>query len=131
MRPVRRYPLRSITGWIKTMFAIPEFEKLIDRKHPTERWNGAGRWDIWRSGFVSAFLGPAEGEGLYMEQAGNLLFSLAVDWFNPNGNLTAKKMVSVGAIYLICHNLPLGTRYLLENICLLAIIPGPKEPGIH
>lgn len=35
---------------------------------------------------------------------------------------------SVGAIYLIIQNLPRRLRYKKENIVLVGVIPGPKEP---
>ena len=35
---------------------------------------------------------------------------------------------SAGAIYLAIQNLPRTDRYLMENVLLVAMIPGPKEP---
>ena len=35
---------------------------------------------------------------------------------------------SVGVIYLVILNLPREERYKLENIIVVGIIPGPKEP---
>ena len=35
---------------------------------------------------------------------------------------------SVGVIYLVIQNLPQSVRYKTENIILIGIIPGPKEP---
>lgn len=37
---------------------------------------------------------------------------------------------SVGAIYLIIQNLPRAVRYKRENIILVGLIPGPKEPKL-
>ena len=37
-------------------------------------------------------------------------------------------MYSVGAIYLTILNLPRDIRYKIENIVLVGVIPGPKEP---
>lgn len=34
----------------------------------------------------------------------------------------------VGAIYMTINNLPRAERYRKENIILVGIIPGPKEP---
>ena len=36
---------------------------------------------------------------------------------------------SVGAIYLIIQNLPRSERYKWENMILVGLIPGPKEPN--
>ena len=47
-----------------------------------------------------------------------------MDWFQPYKHVTD----SVGAIYLSVLNLPRNLRYKPENIILVGIIPGPKEP---
>ena len=49
-----------------------------------------------------------------------------MDWFQPYKHLT----YSVGAIYLSIFNLPRTSRYKLHNICLIGIIPGPREPEL-
>lgn len=49
-----------------------------------------------------------------------------VDWFQPYKHT----QYSVGAIYLTILNLPRQERYKLENIILVGIIPGPKEPPL-
>lgn len=36
---------------------------------------------------------------------------------------------SVGACYLIINNLPRHLRFLRENMCLVLVMPGPKEPN--
>lgn len=54
----------------------------------------------------------------------NFALSLNVDWFQPFKRST----YSAGAIYLAIQNLPRNERYLSENIILVGVIPGPKEP---
>jgi hypothetical protein len=56
-----------------------------------------------------------------------LLFSLAIDWFNPFHNKIAGKSVSTGVIFMSCLNLPPEERYLPENIYLVGILPGRKQ----
>lgn len=50
--------------------------------------------------------------------------TLNVDWFQPFKRST----YSAGVIYLCIQNLPRTERYLAENIILIGVIPGPKEP---
>ena len=47
-----------------------------------------------------------------------------MDWFQPFTHVK----YSVGVIYLVILNLPREERYKLENIIVVGIIPGPKEP---
>ncbi|KAI9061950.1 hypothetical protein FKP32DRAFT_1574908, partial [Trametes sanguinea] len=94
----------------------------------------AGVWsDIMDAPALQNFLGP-DGHTPFSTQPNgslHLVFSLFIDWFNPYGNKQAGKKHSVGAIYMACLNLPPHLRYRPENICLVAIIPGPKEPDVH
>ena len=57
----------------------------------------------------------------------NFGFILNIDWFQPY----VHTQYSLGAIYLAVLNLPRSIRYLRENILLIGIIPGPKEPKKH
>ena len=47
-----------------------------------------------------------------------------VDWFQPFTHVK----YSVGVVCLVILNLPREERYKLENIIVVGIIPGPKEP---
>ena len=54
----------------------------------------------------------------------NFAFSLNVDWFQHFKHI----QYAEGAVYLTILNLPCQERYLQENVMLLGVIPGPKEP---
>jgi hypothetical protein len=54
-----------------------------------------------------------------------------VDWFNPHGNKTSGKKKSVGSIAMVLLNLPPSLRYKPENMYLVGIIPGPREPALE
>ena len=56
----------------------------------------------------------------------NLAVTLNVDWFQPYKRVKD----SVGALYLCIANLPRSLRYKQENVILVGIIPGPKEPQL-
>lgn len=52
--------------------------------------------------------------------------SLNVDWLQPFTHVCD----SVGALYLVIQNLPRQDRYKRENMILVGVIPGPKEPKL-
>jgi len=62
----------------------------------------------------------------YFDSMYNLAVTLNVDWFQPYSRVTD----SVGVIYLSILNLPHHIRYKQENVILVGIIPGPKEPKL-
>ena len=49
---------------------------------------------------------------------------LNIDWFKP----CKHSEYSLGAIYLTVMNLPRKLRFRQENVMLIGLIPGPKEP---
>ena len=57
----------------------------------------------------------------------NLAFMLNIDWFEPFQH----SPYSVGVIYLALLNLPRSLRFKWENIFVVGIIPGPKEPSTN
>lgn len=57
------------------------------------------------------------------------VFSLCMDRFNPLRSKEAGKKYSIGAIYMVCLNLPPSLQYQIENVFLVGIIPGPHEPS--
>ena len=62
----------------------------------------------------------------FLEDDHAYAFIINMDWFQPYKHLT----YSVGVIYLSVLNLPRSMRYQLQNICLIGIITGPREPEV-
>lgn len=56
----------------------------------------------------------------------SLAVTLNLDWFQPFSHVN----YSVGVIYMVILNLPREERYKVENIVLVSVIPGPKEPKL-
>ena len=63
----------------------------------------------------------------FMSVAHNYALQLNVDWFQPFNHTQH----SEGAIYMTVLNLPRQDRYLQENVLLVGVFPGPKEPHLH
>ena len=89
-------------------------------------------WDIKDGTTIAEIEGP-DGkpfmDGLKRSDL-RLAWSLSVNWFNPHGNKTSGKKKSVGSITMALLNLPPSLRYRTENIYLVGVIPGPKEPSL-
>lgn len=90
--------------------------------------------DIWDGSTFRQFQGPdntlyfgPQNKGLEV----HLGFSLFIDWFDPFSNKQGGKHTSFGAIYMVCHNLPIHLRYQLENVYIAGIIPRPWEPSLY
>ena len=90
-------------------------------------------WDI-KDGTRVKELGGPDGatfwDGLKRGEL-RLVWSLSIDWFNPRGNKAAGKSTSTGSIVMACLNLPPSLRYKPENLFLVGVIPGPREPSIE
>lgn len=114
------------------MFSRRDMETLlVDSWRTGAPFAGSKCLDILESPALRQFRGP-DGS-LFSEPPddnAHLVFGLYLDWFNPGGNKIAGKARSVGAIYLVCLNIPPSMRFSHENICLLGIIPGPSEPSL-
>lgn len=95
------------------------------------------KWRERQQNFPNSYLGDIyDGEGWkaftteefqhYLSFLHNLILALNVDWFEPFD----RGVYAVGAIYLTILNIPRTMRYKLENVILVGIIPGPKEPKL-
>jgi hypothetical protein len=83
--------------------------------------------DIFNGDLLRNFIG-GDKKAFGASTAGKYVFSLNVDFFNPNGNKAAGKSFSCGIMSVMCLNLPPDLRYQPENMYLAGIIPGPAEP---
>lgn len=131
--PLLIFPFLQIASWLGDILQRPGLKATMTQAWSRTRPRDTPWLDIFDAEALRGFLGP-DGKTLFSEQPDgslHLVFSLFVDWFNPYGNKKAGKSHSIGAIYLVCMNLPQHLRYRPENIYLVGIIPGPKEPELH
>ena len=57
----------------------------------------------------------------------NFAFQLNINWFQPFEHTQH----SEGVMYLTVMNLPRSERFLQENVILVGVLPGPKEPQLN
>jgi len=127
--PSRKYLQQDLKYWLQCLLLRKVSEDLIDH-----RWSASPVDpdtpipDIWYSK-VFLDLQDASGHPFFLgpEEEGRLVFSLSVDSFNPFHMKTAKQKASSTGIWLVLLNLPPQLRYLLENIFLVGVIPGPGK----
>lgn len=100
--------LEACEKWRRRMLTIPE-------SYLSDIYDGR----VWRE-FSSDSMGN------FLNFPYNYLLTINVDWFQP----FSRVQYSVGAIYLVVQNLPREVRYRQENVILVGLIPGPREPSL-
>ena len=119
--PIKAYPYKPLKCSIEQMVQRNGFiekceqwrNRSISASYLADVYDGA-TWRRFNSTEMNKFLSSP-----YC-----YLMTLNVDWFQP----FERGIYSVGAIYLTVQNLPRNERYKTENIILIGVIPGPKEP---
>ena len=120
-RPIKVFCYQSLKKSIALLFQQEHFVKSIqlwrERRVPEDIMGDVYDGKLWHT------FSDNNGKR-FTDEPYNLMVFLNVDWFQPFTHVT----YSVGAMYLSIQNLPRSMRYKLENVILIGIIPGPKEP---
>lgn len=131
-KPVRRYAFQRLSDWISRLLSRPKIEeslkttslessKLYD---PTVEIQ-----DIYQSRIWKEFLGPDGTQ--FTANASNMTFALFVDAINPFGNKQSGHHTSITFVILVCLSLPPELRHQPENVFVVGIAPGPREPSLE
>lgn len=136
--PLKSFSYHSFPDYLAQILSRRDIEENID-KSCDEVCEAIEEGRPLPEEFTSVFdatfvrtLTEANGRSLFVRRErseARLLFSLNVDWFNPEGNRLRGPSKSLGVVAMSCLNLPISKRYHMENMYLAAIIPGPKEPN--
>ncbi|KAI0056965.1 hypothetical protein BV25DRAFT_1779331, partial [Artomyces pyxidatus] len=118
----RRFIYHDFKRWVGELYCRHGLEALLDRS-PTLSGGVDRVDDIWDTDEFQQFRGPDGKPFLLGGDEGRLIFSLCMDGFNPYRNKQSGKKVTVGAMYMVCLNLPSALRYRVENMFLVGIIP--------
>lgn len=131
--PTRTFLYHDMKAWLANMLSRQDIEVHADRDvFATSSNTTTELRDIWDGKVFKEFKGP-DGESFIQpgSREGRYVFSLCMDGFNPFVMKEAGKKVSIGAIYMVLLNLPVDIRYRVENMFLVGIIPGPREPSLE
>lgn len=128
--PIRPFVVQDFDEFKAAMLTRPGMEDLLDKG--TVFNDQSELWDI-KDGYGIRDLPGPDGkpfiDGLKRDEL-RTAWSISVDWFNPFMNKAAGKSASTGSIVMACLNLPPSLRYKPENLFLVGVIPGPKEPSL-
>ena len=120
--PIKVYPYRSLQTSLSRILSKPGFlEKCESWRQrstlvPDDTLADVFDGNVWKKFKAETFFDTPH----------SYLLIMNVDWFQPY----KRAIYSTGAIYLTLQNLPRELRYKQENVILVGIIPGPKEPKL-
>lgn len=129
-KPIITFRYQKIEDWLHNLLSKPGMIEVVEKSWTSaqgEAKNPAS--DFWDGQFIREMKGPGE-QKAFREVPKNetrLMFSLAIDWFNPYHNKIAGKTASIGIIVMTCLNLPPEDRYKDQNVYLVGILPGPTQ----
>lgn len=112
--------IESIQDLLHKKNFINDCEKWRDRNLPDSTLGDVYEGQVWKD------FQTVNGEP-FLSAPNNFGLMLNVDWFQP----TKHGIHSIGVIYMVVMNLPREQRFKLENVIVVGIIPGPKEPKLH
>ena len=121
LRPYRIYCYYSLKKSLQNLLKRPGFMNKC--KHWLTRTAKDGVFEDIYDGRVWQSFQYYEGKEM-LADGHTLGLMLNIDWFNPFKHI----QYSVGGIYISIINLPRELRYRPENIMIVGLIPGPREP---
>lgn len=125
--PIRPFAMQSFTGFLGAFYSRPGIEAAIRSTNRRIR-TGEPIRDINQSQGLQEFRDSAGNFFLQSKDEIRTIWSLSYDAFNPFHNKAAGKSASAGVLVMLCLSLPPELRCKPENIYLVGVIPGPKQP---
>ncbi|KAI7954019.1 hypothetical protein MJO28_006566 [Puccinia striiformis f. sp. tritici] len=127
--PIRKFAFQRLNNWLARFYSRPGIEDALDKSLSSSSPDVPDLiTDIHDSPIWREFKAPNGSP--FTASSGNLIFGLFIDGINPYGSKQGGKHVSITFVVLVCLTLPYALRFLPENIFLVGIAPGPKEPSL-
>ena len=121
--PYLVYPFVSLVSSLQSLLLRPEFYTLCERWHHRSKDNQLILSDVYDGRMWNEFLNF--NGNAFLATKNSIGFMLNIDWFQPYKH----RIYSIGVIYLAIMNLPRSIRFKMENIIIVGLLPGPKEPS--
>ena len=127
--PKHPFMMQDFDVFVACLLSRPGIEAAI--QHSAGRMRDTTADNIVTANSLKAIKGPNSVPFLSGGQQHELrlMWCLSVDFFNPYHNKITGKVALVGSIIMSCLLLPPDIRHKPENMCLVGIIPGPREPS--
>ncbi|KAI8479735.1 hypothetical protein Bbelb_425380 [Branchiostoma belcheri] len=111
---------------------VESLQELVSKPSFQEKCEQWRERDVSGTGMTDVYDGKVWNEFQYVNgtpflaEPNNLALMLNCDWYQPYKH----SEYSVGVLYLVVLNLPREERFKEENMIVVGLIPGPKEPKI-
>ena len=119
--PMKVYCYTPLYKYIQSLLSRPGFPQMCDHWKKEHREEGVYQdvydGNIWRE--FQTYNGRP-----FLAEPFTYGLMLNIDWFKPCKHVE----YSIGAIYLTIMNLPRDVRFKQENVLLIGLLPGPREP---
>ena len=121
--PYLMYPYVSLVSSLQSLLLRPKFYNLCEewRQHPQHHQIVLS--DVYDGRIWKDFLSFNGRE--FFSSRNSIGMMLNIDWFQPYKH----RIYSIGVIYLAIMNLPRAIRFKRDNIIIVGLLPGPKEPS--
>lgn len=123
--PCLVYPFCSVISSVESLVRRPGFLHACDQWRRAKKEDESLLSDVYDGEMWSKLKSPDSDENFFA-QKGSLGFILNIDWFEPFKH----QPYAIGVMYLAIMNLPRHIRFKRENIIILGLIPGPREPKL-
>ncbi|KAI7948527.1 hypothetical protein MJO29_010192 [Puccinia striiformis f. sp. tritici] len=130
--PIRCFATQNLNDWLARLFSREGIEEALEQtaiRSSTPCDKKKEMSDIYDLRGWRELIGPDGHQ--FTANSNNVTFGMFMDGINPHGNRISGKHVSITFIIMVCLSLPVSMRYNPEDIFLVGIAPGPKEPSLE